>query len=176
VAFRSNDDELPVMDWVKKHREPGDVYFLPVQVPDPKKAQRGSASSDFKSLAERKTGKGVIPIGFQRFRLYTGTPMFVDFKSIPYKDVEVIEWRARLHFAEQIQNELNGWHGWADLINVRLPRAADQLRRRGVTHMLLPVSNLHGLDLRWAGLEKAYLDQQYQVYRLVSVPAGKAQQ
>ena len=42
----------------------------------------------------------MIPVGLQRFRLHTGAPIFVDVKSIPYKDVDVIEW-PRAHALRQ---------------------------------------------------------------------------
>lgn len=38
----------------------------------------------------------MIPPDLQQFRLETGMPAFVDLKSIPYLDVEVVEWFARM--------------------------------------------------------------------------------
>jgi hypothetical protein len=42
----------------------------------------------------------VVPPGLQRFRLETGVPVVADRKSHPYKDSEVLEWRARLDIVE----------------------------------------------------------------------------
>jgi hypothetical protein len=37
----------------------------------------------------------LIPVKMQDFRLESGAPVYIDFKSIPYKDVEVLEWYQR---------------------------------------------------------------------------------
>jgi hypothetical protein len=37
----------------------------------------------------------LIPVKMQDFRLESGAPVYIDFKSIPYKDVEVVEWYQR---------------------------------------------------------------------------------
>ena len=42
----------------------------------------------------------LIPPSWKWFRLETGMPIFVDFKSHPYKDIEVIEWHRRLTAAK----------------------------------------------------------------------------
>ena len=43
----------------------------------------------------------LIPVKMQDFRLATGASTFVDFKSSPYKDSEVLEWNRRLQLAER---------------------------------------------------------------------------
>jgi hypothetical protein len=58
-----------------------------------KKTKRGSLSSDFKPVADKNLDQRVISPDLQSFRLATGVPIFVDFKSIPYKDGEVLQWR-----------------------------------------------------------------------------------
>ncbi len=60
------------MDYVHQTMKPGDVYLIP---PDD---------------AE-----------FDDFRLYTGAPIFINWKSHPYKDTEVLEWYRRLQLAEK---------------------------------------------------------------------------
>ena len=60
------------MDYVRQTMKPGDVYLIP---PDD---------------AE-----------FDDFRLYTGAPIFINWKSHPYKDTEVLEWYRRLQLAEK---------------------------------------------------------------------------
>src|SRR5437763_16874913 len=94
------------MAFVMRMKEPGDVYFLPVQVPDLLKWTRGSLSSDFKPVPDKRSDKRVIPYDFQRFRLHTEAPLFVDFKSVPYKDVEVLAWRDRLRVAHAVQEKI----------------------------------------------------------------------
>lgn len=42
----------------------------------------------------------LIPVDWRRFRLFTGAPVFVEDRFIPYNDVAVVEWRKRLRLAE----------------------------------------------------------------------------
>ncbi len=88
-----------MLDFVRANGTPGDLYLIPVRVPDLARATRGSLSSDFKPLPDKRRDQKIIPIDLQRFRLYTGVPIYVDFKSIPYKDTDVLEWHDRLRFA-----------------------------------------------------------------------------
>src|SRR5439155_17381777 len=67
-GFRGDDDELGVMAFVRGSHRPGDVYFLPVEVPDLARSTRGSLSCDFKPLAVKKRDPKVIPVGCQRLR------------------------------------------------------------------------------------------------------------
>ncbi len=156
-AFRSDDSELPVMDFVRGARASGDVYFLPVAVPNLAATTRGSLSSDFKPVAEKKQDARIVPVGFQRFRLYTGTPIFVDFKSIPYKDAEVIEWRRRLGVVQRVE---------ALVAKGRTGEALAELRRARVTHLVLPARR----PLSGPGVERVHEDASYRVYRLA--PSG----
>lgn len=43
----------------------------------------------------------LIPIEMERFRLYTGVPIFVDEKAHPYKDGEILEWNKRIQMATE---------------------------------------------------------------------------
>lgn len=128
-AFIGDDGELGVMDFAWRNRQSGQVYFLPVRVPELAKATRGSLSSDFKPLADKQASGQVIPVDLQRFRLHGGVPIYVDFKSIPYKDAEVLQWKARLERAREIQDDLKAG---------RAAEAAAKLRRVGVTHVVTP--------------------------------------
>ena len=47
----------------------------------------------------------LTPIKLQDFRLATGMPVFVDFKSIPYKDSDVLEWYRRIILANRFYRE-----------------------------------------------------------------------
>jgi hypothetical protein len=153
LAFYLNDEELSVMNFVRQAKRPGDVYLLPVHVPDLAKTTRGSLSSDFKPLPDKQSDRRVIPIDLQRFRLYTGAPIFVDFKSVPYKDTDVLEWYERLGLAKTALEKLR---------EGRLPEALDELRPRGITHLVLPAAS----ELRGAEVEQVYGDAYYRVYRL----------
>ena len=158
LGFATSDEELPVMDYVRRTKEPGDVYLLRVQVPVLVQTTRGSLSTDFQPISDKKHNPRAIPVGLQRFRLYTGAPIFVDFKSVPYKDVEVVERRDRLRTAALLQQQLQ---------EDRLADALPELRRRRITHVVLPpaAGRLHG-----PGVVEVYQDNYYRVYRLAAAP------
>jgi hypothetical protein len=160
LGFLTGDDDLPLMDFVRQSRKAGDIYSLPVNVPDLAKTTRGSLSSDFKPLAEKKQDGRIIPVDLQRFRLYTGAPIFVDFKSIPYKDVDVLEWSARLHLAQTVQEHLG---------KGRVPQAVTELRRQGITHLVLQA----GRELKGEGIKRVHEDAYYRVYDLTAASQGR---
>ena len=62
---------VQMMDSVKKEKQPGDLYLIP-----PKDNL------------------------FDDFRIYTGAPTFITWKSHPYKDVEFLEWNKRVEQAD----------------------------------------------------------------------------
>jgi hypothetical protein len=161
-GFHVNDEELPLLRFVRDTKQPGDVYFLPVGIPDLAASTRGSLSSDFKPLAEKKTDQRVLSVDLQRFRLFTGAPIFVDFKSIPYQDTEVLEWYERLRpFTETV---------WRELHAGRFDRPLADLRARGVTHLIAPA----GQKLEHPALSEVYKDDGYRVYRLNPLSGGVA--
>jgi hypothetical protein len=153
LAFYMDDDELPVLHFVRQAKRPGDVYFLPVHVPDLAQTTRGSLSTDFKPLPDKQSDRRVIPVDLQRFRLSTGAPIFVDFKAVPYRDTDVLEWYARLGLARAALEELRAG---------RRSKALDELRPRGITHLVLPAA----VELRGPDVEPVYGDEHYRVYRL----------
>jgi hypothetical protein len=153
LAFASSDEELAVMHFVREHQHKGDVYFLPVRVPDLAGTVRGSFSSDFKPVPEKLSDSRVIPLDLQRFRLHAEAPIYVDFKAIPYKDVEVMEWAERLRAAEEIQELLKK----GDTAG-----ASDRLRLRGVNHVVWPSAQ----RLTGPGWSAVYRDDYYTVYHL----------
>jgi len=152
-AFLGDDGELPLMEHAWRERASGQVWFLPVRLQPPPKPASGSLSSDFLPLEEKKASGKVIPVDLQRFRLHGGVPIFVDFKSIPYKDTEVLLWRNRLLLAQAVQEDLKAGQ-WS--------QARAELRRLGVTHLVLAA----GGPAPGEGAKKVYEDQRYLVYRL----------
>ncbi len=153
LAFYMDDAELPVMDFVRQTKRPGDVYFLPVHVPDLAKTTRGSLSSDFKPLPDKQSDRRVIPVDLQRFRLSTGAPIFVDFKAVPYRDADVLEWYERLGLARAALEGLR---------EGKLSEGLAALRPHGITHLVLPAA----VELRGPDVELVYADDYYRVYRL----------
>ncbi|MBX9682041.1 MAG: hypothetical protein K2X38_25055 [Gemmataceae bacterium] len=150
VGYRNNDAELPLYDFVRTNRSQGDVFLLPMKMPNLAASTRGSLSSDFKPLAERSKDARIVPIDFQRFRLAAGAPIHVDFKSIPYKDVDVLEWRRRMEWNEGIYKE--------GVLNKE--ETVAELAREGITHVV--VTRNH--DVRSPGLELVYEDPNYKIF------------
>jgi hypothetical protein len=144
--------EAGLLDYVAAHKQPGDVYLLPVRLPHRAARGSGSVSSDFRPPAAEAIKDKLIPADFQRFRLVTRAAIFVGFKAIPYKDVEVLEWQKRVGFASSVYMDAD-WDG-----NRRLA----QVRGRGVTHVV----TTRDRDITSAGLEPLYADGNYTLYRV----------
>ncbi|RMG95670.1 MAG: hypothetical protein D6705_13055 [Deltaproteobacteria bacterium] len=69
-----------------------------------------------------------IPEHFERFRLATGLPAWVDRKSHPYDPESVLEWRRRIEATRRLAR------GTADCAEIR-----DIVRRSGITHVVTSV-------------------------------------
>jgi hypothetical protein len=152
VGYRTNDDELPMLHFVQSHKQSGDVYLLPVDVPKSGSGRRGSFNSNFMPAPRAGKSGQFIAIDLQRFRLVTGAPIFVDFKSIPYKDVEVLEWYRRILWAAGMYAERD-WNKDGIL---------EELRTNGITHVVTTADR----DIRCDALEKIYEDAHYHVFRV----------
>lgn len=97
----------------------------------------------------------LIPIDLQDFRLETGAPVYVEFKSIPYKDSDVIEWYRRINAAGSLYRAPTKRAGC---------RLVSELYREGVTHAVLPYD--HTIK-NCANLVIQYVDTNYQVYKII---------
>jgi hypothetical protein len=155
LGFHNVEEEAGVMEYVRRNKKEGDVYWLPVTVP--KAPTRGSLSSDFEPLSAKKKDMRVIQVNLQRFRLYTGAPIYVDFKAVPYKDAEVVEWQRRIRVTEEIRAWLpTFWGRDGQLVG------DDRLRREGITHLVLP-------DDEWvrnSAEVPVFEDAHYRIYRV----------
>lgn len=94
----------------------------------------------------------VIPPELERFRLRAGAPVLADFKSHPYKDTEVIEWRERLRAAETFYASGGDCAALAD-IEARYP----------VTHI---VFDDRVRPAECTGLRLVYSDPVFDLYRI----------
>jgi hypothetical protein len=150
VGYRMNDAEVELLDYVRANAGPGDTYLLPVSFP-PVGTGRGTASTTFTPPPRPKPGSNLIPVDLQRFRLHTGVPIYVDFKSVPYFDAEVLEWRRRMRQCED----------WYDGDWTALGRA-QELRAEGITHVVAPAAKPLPTD----HLEVVHADATYTVYRV----------
>lgn len=152
LAYGVDYRERPVLKYIRDSKQPGDVYLIPIRVPSNSPGSRGVFSASF---TPPPTGnqQSFISVDLQRFRLFTGAAIYVDFKSIPYKDVDVLEWRRRV---EQCQK----WYAakdWGD------PEMRRQLREEGITHVVMPANR----SRLGTGYVQEYEDDSYRVYRVV---------
>lgn len=96
----------------------------------------------------------LIPIKMERFRLYTGVPVFVDKKSHPYKDIDVIEWYKRILIANKFY-QANGKTAYSILSEISA--------NYGITHVVLE-NNESKFDSDL--LHKIYEDNKFMVYEV----------
>lgn len=153
-GYHTIDEELPLYQFVREHHAPGDCYLVPTKIPDLVKSTRGSSSSDFRPLAVKKTDTAIVPIDLQRFRLMTGVPIYVDFKAIPYRDADVVEWMDRQKEAKALQDGLD-----QDDIG-------EQLRKLGITHVIVPIDPARPRVVSPRSFTRVYHDDTYQIFRV----------
>ncbi|MGH2621778.1 MAG: DUF6798 domain-containing protein, partial [Anaerolineales bacterium] len=97
----------------------------------------------------------LIPPRLQDFRLVTGAPIVADFKSIPYRGDELLDWYER--------NRLLGFFYRDQLSEIDCGLLDEFTNAYGATHVVLEPDQ-RGLDC--PGLQPIYEDGQYSVYRL----------
>jgi Domain of unknown function (DUF6798) len=153
LGYGMNDAELPLLDYVRDHKKPGEVYLLPVKFPTLKKETPALQSKTFAPPV--RTGGPGIPVDLQRFRLHTGAPIYVDFKAVPYAPAEVREWFNRMTACEVFYQQQD-WDGPEPWPTWRLARTF------GVTHVVTPVDH----DVKSQMLELVYSDDSYRLYRI----------
>ncbi len=98
----------------------------------------------------------LVPTEMEGFRLATGAPIVVTFKSIPYLDTDVLEWYDRVRKAR------NFYRDRVEDVNCDLLRQFQEMY--AVTHVVLD-ENLLLLSCPQLGLE-LYRDEHYAVFRI----------
>jgi len=151
LAYSTEERELPALEFVRDQKQPGDTYLIPVRVPPNAPGSRGVFSASFLPAAKGDQ-KTFISVDLQRFRLFTGAPIFVDFKAIPYKDVDVLEWRRRLDLCQK-------WYAVKDWND---PKLLKEIRDESITHVVLPANRVVAAP----GFDEQYADDYYRVYRI----------
>lgn len=132
VDTRARSEE-PLTAWVSTHRRPGDVFLLPVAT----------------RLADIGQWEG--------FRLATGAPIYVDLKTHPLRDGDVLEWWGRVQRARRLYAA-----GFPACSGIR-----ELSRTAGVTAVVVssrarPAAGCSGLELVRRGAE-------WSVYRILPV-------
>jgi hypothetical protein len=149
LGYHAGEDEQPLYDFVRSTAEPNDVYLLPVRIPPVGKG-RGSISTSFTPPPRPAPGSNLIPVDLQRFRLMTGTPIYVDFKAVPYGQDEVLDWISRMRRCEE-------WYRgtWSRV-------AIEETKHNHITHVVTPADRpIHSSDL-----EEVHADPAYIVYKV----------
>jgi hypothetical protein len=88
-------------------------------------------------------------VKMQDFRLAAQSAQYVDFKAIPYRDEDVLEWYRRIQLA-------NAFYKGQDCT------VLNQLANEGISHILLP---LDAFQETCAGLSEIYRDENYGIYQ-----------
>jgi Domain of unknown function (DUF6798) len=92
----------------------------------------------------------LTPVKMQDFRLETGAPAYVDFKSIPYQDSDVLEWYRREQLADNFYKNKD-----CGLLN--------GLAQEGVTRVVI---ELQETPIACPQLMPVYQDSEYGLYAL----------
>ena len=120
-------DTHPMMYFVRQEKAPGQVYLIP-----PRDNR------------------------FDEFRTFTGAPAFINWKSHPYRDVEVLEWYNRNLLARQFYT---GDQATA------CQNLAELTAKYTLTHVVIDLDKPHAVC---DGMQETYRDQHYAVYSLVN--------
>jgi hypothetical protein len=150
LGYFTNDAELGLLNHVRDQKKPGDVYLLPVKFPTLKKEVPASQSKTFAPPV--RVGAVGIPVDLQRFRLWTGAPIYVDFKAPPYATEEVFEWKRRMKECEK-------WYAQRDWDSPEIWR---EVKLAGITHVVATADK----DVTSAALQEVYRDESYRLYRI----------
>ncbi len=93
----------------------------------------------------------LTPIKMQDFRLASGAPVYIDFKSIPYKDTDVLEWFRRVQLAD-------GLYKTSDC-----DRLSALVKESKITHVVVETSQV---SFSCIFLEKTYQDQNFTLLKI----------
>jgi hypothetical protein len=148
LGYQEPASEEAVLDYVRANGQPGELYLIPARFPKPN-PPRGVYSNTF---APPPGPNVTVYFELARFRLVTGQAIFVDFKAIPYRDDEVLEWHRRVSLCVE-------WFGqptWD-------AKTLDAIRVEGITHIVAPTA----LKLTSPGLALQHDAGAYQVFRVM---------
>ena len=116
--------------------------------------QRQAANPErelFEYIAEHRqnTDLYLIPVKMQNFRLAAGARAFVDFKSIPYKDTDVLEWYRRIKITDNFYQ------------NPSCNKLSELISKENITHAIIPASLLRN---GCPGLLNLFDNEAYSLY------------
>ncbi|MFO0936289.1 MAG: DUF6798 domain-containing protein [Gemmataceae bacterium] len=151
LGYRVNKQEWPLLRRIHEQSKTDDCFLIPTKFPAVGKGH-GSMSASFTPPPRSIPGSNLIPSDLQGFRLATGSPIYIDFKSIPYAPREVLEWEQRMKQAVKWYAE-ERWDR---------EETIQELRNAGITHVVIPAGQVH--IYRWGAA--VYHDPFFTVYAL----------
>jgi hypothetical protein len=125
--LQNRPDYADMMDFVKSNRQSEDLYLVP-----------------------HTSGN------FIEFRLYTGVPILANYKSHPYKDIEVIEWHNRLMMAQRFYSP--------DFRETRCQALEEAIKAYPINHVITELGDTNPC----AGWTLIYNGGRYKVYKSLS--------
>ena len=125
ALFQYRGESTPVLNFVKQNKQSGETYLVPPNSQE-----------------------------LQKFRLYTGVPIYTNKKSHPYKDTEVIEWYNRLTLSTQIYEQKNSCQLLQKLAT-----------KDNITHVVVETDK----DFQCEFLGERYKDNKYIVYKIHAI-------
>lgn len=102
----------------------------------------------------------LTPIKMQDFRLASGAPVFVDFKSIPYKDTDVLEWYRRVQLTDNLYK------------NFDCDQLKDMVSNNQITHVVIETSQM---NTECGFLEITYQDQNFTLFKIIHATSNWVQ-
>jgi len=121
---------------------------------DRKAAGDERAMEDYVAAHHQSGELYLTPVKLQDFRLASGSPAYVDFKSIPYQDRDVLEWFRRNKIANRFYRDGNC---------ALLQQLSSQ---EGVTHVVLESERF---GLQCPQMQAVYRDGHYAVVKLLPI-------
>jgi hypothetical protein len=100
----------------------------------------------------------LIPLRMQTFRLATGAPIFVDWKTVPFGDLAVLEWYRRYQLADLFYKSQSK-QKWAMLVKLA--------KEEGITHVVLPTDTFRDLPIS-SEFTQTFQSQNYTIYEIRS--------
>jgi formylglycine-generating enzyme required for sulfatase activity len=98
----------------------------------------------------------LIPLMFEKFRLASGVPVFVDWKSHAIKDSEILEWYMRVQLAKAFYGAGNAADAGNALRHIQ--------NHASITHIVAPPEAGHLFNLPY--LRLVFQDKEYNVFHL----------
>jgi len=130
--LKREPDYQPMMEFVKNNRQPDQLYLIPH-----------------------------ISGNFVAFRLQTGVPILVNYKTHPYKDTEVIEWHDRMMMSQKFYAP--------EFRDTRCRGLREIVETYGITHVVTEL----GDAIACGGTREIYADPKFKIYEILGNKTGR---